>query len=67
MSIPADEEELSEHPQSPHGHQETSDRHALAEAHHYTSFGKTFPQFPQKAIEVLLPCVTVDLVRVSNA
>lgn len=65
--IPANEEELPEHPQSPHSHQETSDSHALAEAHHHASFGKAFPQFPQKAIEVLFPSVAVDLVRMSDA
>lgn len=40
--IPANKEELPEHPEPPHGHQETSDSHAFTETHHYPSFGKAF-------------------------
>lgn len=38
-TVPADEEEFPKHPQSPHGHQETSDSHAFAETHNYARLG----------------------------
>ena len=59
---PANQEELSGHAQPPHGHQQASDRHALAEAHHHAGLRQPLPKLPQQPVEVPLARVAVDLV-----
>lgn len=39
--LPANKEEFPVHPETPHGHQEAADSHALAKTHHHTRFGET--------------------------
>ncbi|KAF3845597.1 hypothetical protein F7725_008760, partial [Dissostichus mawsoni] len=49
------------------GHGEASHRHSFTETHHHPRFGEAFSQLPQQPVELLLPGVTVDLIRVSDA
>ncbi|KAF3845606.1 hypothetical protein F7725_008769, partial [Dissostichus mawsoni] len=59
--------ELPCDPEPPHGRQEASNRHSFTETHHHPRFGEAFSQLPQQPVELLLPGVTVDLIRVSDA
>lgn len=65
--LPAQKQEFSRQTQAPHGHQQTSHRHALTEAGHHPGLGQVTPELLQQFIEALLSCVAVDFVRVSDA
>lgn len=64
---PAQKQEFSCETQAPHGHQQTSHRHALAEAGHHPRLGQVTPELLQEFIEALLPCIAVDFVGVGDA